>query len=127
MPKLVSIDDESYAAFALRLVRCKPIDLFSATSLESQESYLTTRMLPYNKNVTLQTFLSITRDFYRLDSTFAQLYNAAASPASRLRTAGSLAINSGWSVIRNIESAVIYHHGGQSHGDGGQKVEFVVI
>ena len=57
------------------------------TSLESQESYLTLR------NVTLQTRLSITRDFFRQHSTFARLYNAAASPASRLRSAGSLAIN----------------------------------
>ena len=32
---------------ALRLVRCKPIDLFSTTSLEFQESYLTTGILPY--------------------------------------------------------------------------------
>ena len=35
----------------------------STTSLESQESYLTAGMLPYNRNVTLQTFLSSTRDF----------------------------------------------------------------
>ena len=49
-------------------------------------------ILPYSRNVTLQTFLSSTRDFYRLHSTFARLYNAAASPASRLRSAGSLAI-----------------------------------
>ena len=33
--------------YALRLVRSKTIDLFSTTSLESQESYLTTGMLPY--------------------------------------------------------------------------------
>ena len=52
------------------------------TSLESQESYLTLR------NLTSQ----ITRDFFRLHSTFARLYNAAASPASRLRSADSLAI-----------------------------------
>ena len=56
------------------------------TSLESQESYLTLR------NVTLRTRLSITRDFFRQHSTFARLYNAAASPASRLRSAGSLTI-----------------------------------
>ena len=56
------------------------------TSLEYQESYLTLR------NVTLQTRLSITRDFFRQNSTLARLYNAAASPASRLRSAGSLAI-----------------------------------
>ena len=52
------------------------------TSLESQESYLTLR------NLTLQ----INGDFLRLHSTSARLYNAAASPASRLRSAGSLAI-----------------------------------
>ena len=51
------------------------------TSLESQESYLTLR------NLTLQ----ITRDFFHQHSTFARLYNAAASPASRHRSAGSLA------------------------------------
>ena len=52
------------------------------TSLECQESYLTLR------NVTLK----ITRDFFRLHNTFAWLYNAAPSPASRLCSAGSLAI-----------------------------------
>ena len=41
-------------------------------------------ILPYKRNVTLQTFLSITRDFFRLDNTLARLYNAAASPSSRL-------------------------------------------
>ena len=56
------------------------------SSLESQESYLTLR------NLTSQ----IIRDFFRLHSTFARLYDAAASPASRLRSAGSLAIN--WPV-----------------------------
>ena len=45
------------------------------------------------RNVTLQTRLSTTRDFFRQHSTFAWLYNAAASPASRLRSAGSLAIS----------------------------------
>ena len=40
-------------------------------------------ILPYNRNVTLQTFLLITQDFVCLHSIFAQLYiNAAASPAS---------------------------------------------
>ena len=52
------------------------------TSLESQESYLALR------NLTLQ----ITRDFFRLHSTFARLYNAATSTASRLGPAGLLAI-----------------------------------
>ena len=44
------------------------------------------------RNLTLQTSLSITRDFFRLHSTLARLYNAAASAASRLCSAGSLAI-----------------------------------
>ena len=44
------------------------------------------------RNLTLQTCLSIARYFFHLHSTFARLYNAAASPASRLRSAGSLAI-----------------------------------
>ena len=59
----------------------KTIDLFSTTSLEAQESYLTTGM-----------YLTNTRDFFRQHSTFAWLYNAAASSASRLRSAASLAI-----------------------------------
>ena len=90
----MSIDDQRYAALTLQSLRVTigPLQA-STTSLESQESYLTAGMLPYNRNVTLQTFLSSTRDFYRLHSTFAQLYNAAAFPASRLRSAGSLAIN----------------------------------
>ena len=94
MPKLVSIDDQRYAALTLQSL-CVTIDPLQAstTSLESRESYLTAGMLPYNRNVTLQTFLSSTRDFNRLHRTFARLYNAAASPASRLRSAGSLAIN----------------------------------
>ena len=93
MPKLVSIDDQRYAALTLQSLRVTIGPLQASTaSLESRESYLTAGMLPYNRNVTLQTFLSSTRDFYRLHSTFARLYNAAASPASRLRSAGSLAI-----------------------------------
>ena len=56
------------------------------TSLESQESYLTLR------NLTLQ----ITWDFFNLHSTFARLYNANASPALHLRSAGSLAITYAW-------------------------------
>ena len=50
------------------------IDLLFPTSLESQESYLTTGMLPYKHS----------RSFPQ----YARLYNAAASPASRLRSAG---------------------------------------
>ena len=41
-------------------------------------------ILPYNRNVTLQAL--------ELFSAYARLYNAAASPTSRLRSAGSLAI-----------------------------------
>ena len=76
MPKLVNIDDQRYAALTLQSLRVTigPLQA-STTSLESQESYLTAGMLPYNRNVTLQTFLSSTRDFYRLNSTFARLYN----------------------------------------------------
>ena len=51
-------------------------------------------ILPYNRNVTLQTL--------ELFSAFARLYNAAASPASRLRSAGSLATS------RLCESAVAH-------------------
>ena len=103
MPKLVSIDDQRYAAFTLQSLRCTigPLQA-SITSLESQESYLTAGMLPYNRNVTLQTFLSSTRDFNRLHSTFARLYNAAASLASRLRSAGSLAITENTQIMRII-------------------------
>ena len=72
------------------------------TSLESQESYLTLR------NVTLQTRVSITRDFFRQHSTFAPLYNAAASPASRLCSAGSLAIISYPMRTRGIIITVNY-------------------
>ena len=70
------------------------------TSLKSQESYLTLR------NLTLQTCLSITRNFFRLHSTFAWLYNAAASPASRLRSAGSLAIIILFDVYYSISEVV---------------------
>ena len=41
-------------------------------------------ILPYNRNVTLQTL--------ELFSAYVRPYNAAASPASRLRSAGTLAI-----------------------------------
>ena len=53
------------------------------------------------RNVTLQARLSITRDFFRQHSTFARLYNAAASPASRLPSAGSLKINLYGNVSRD--------------------------
>ena len=44
------------------------------------------------RNLTLQTCLSITQEFFHLYGTFAQLYDAATLPASHLRYAGSLAI-----------------------------------
>ena len=61
---------------ALPLLRCKTIDLLFPTSMESQESYL---MLPYKHS---RFFLQ-----------YARLYNAAASPASRLRSAGLVGNN----------------------------------
>ena len=68
--------------------RCKPIDLFSTTSLESQESYLTSGMLPYNHSSrSLEIFTAYTvlshgsimlpprqpRVFARLARVFARL------------------------------------------------------
>ena len=49
MPKLVSIDDQRYAALTLQSLRVTigPLQA-STTSLESRESYLTAGMLPYN-------------------------------------------------------------------------------
>ena len=61
----------------LPLVCCKTIDPFSTTSSESRSG-----ILPYNRNVILQTLESF--------SAFTRLYNAAASPVSRLRSAGPL-------------------------------------
>ena len=94
MPKPVSIDDQNHAGIDITISASYDwsVAIF-ITSLESQESYLTLR------NLTLQTFLSITRDFFRQHSTFARLYNAAASPASRLRSADSLAIIIGFLEI----------------------------
>ena len=52
MPKLVSIDSQSYAALTSQSLRAtigplQEIYSFSTTSSEFQESYLTTGMLPY--------------------------------------------------------------------------------
>ena len=69
---------------------------FFTTSLESQESYLTIR------NLTLQTFRSVTREFFSLHSTLAQLYNAAALPALHLCSAGSLAIT----ILKRIQDSI---------------------
>ena len=78
MPKLVS-----YAALTSQSLR--------ATSGPLQDNWSLFHyvigilgILPYNRNFTLQPL--------ELSSAYARLYNAAASPASRLRSAGSLAI-----------------------------------
>ena len=88
MPKLVS-----YAALTSQSLR--------ATSGPLQDNWSLFHyvigilgILPYNRNVTLQAF--------ELFSAYARLYNAAASPASRLRSAGSLAINREWGHYREI-------------------------
>ena len=74
IPKLMNID-QSYAALTTQSL-CTTIGPL-------QDNW---RILPYNRNITLQT-LELFSAF-----TFARLYNAATSPASRLRSAGSLAI-----------------------------------
>ena len=83
-PKLVSIDAQSYPALTSQSLR--------ATSGPLQDNWPLfhyvigiSGILPYNRNVTLQTL--------ELFSACARLYNAAASPASRLRSAVSLAIS----------------------------------
>jgi len=65
----------------LRLVHCNFRYVIGMWGIlpYTQESYLTNMPLDQSR-------------FFRLHSTFARLYNAAASPASRLRSAGSLAI-----------------------------------
>ena len=97
LQRVCSVVDHSWRQSVVRIKtwRSEPCDLnvtisascdwsvaIFTTSLECQESYLTLR------NVTSQ----ITWHFFRLHNTFARLYNAAASPASRLRSAGSLAV-----------------------------------
>ena len=85
MPKLVSIDTQSYAALTLQSLRATIGPLQDNWPLFHYVIGIS-GILPYNRNVTLQAL----ELFFR---TFARLYNAAASPASRLRSAGSLAIN----------------------------------
>ena len=74
---------------ALRLVRWKTIDLFALRHWNL-------------RNLTLQQecYLTSTRAFFR---TFARLYNAAASPASRLRSAGSLATMCFYSMMFHMD------------------------
>ena len=49
----------NYAAFTLQSLRATigPLHVFSTTSLESQESYLTTGMLPYKHSIDHSRFL----------------------------------------------------------------------
>ena len=91
MPKLVSIDAQSYAALTSQSLRATIGPLQDNWPIFHHVIGIS-GMLPYNRNFTLQTlelFSACTL------STFARLYNAVASPASRLRSAGSLAIIDG--------------------------------
>ena len=83
MPKLVSIDAQSYRAFTSQSLRAT---IGPLQDNWPQFHYVIgiSGILPNNRNVTLQTL--------GLFSVYARLYNAAASPALRLRSAGSLAI-----------------------------------
>ena len=66
-------------------------------------------MLPYNRNVTLQTF--------ELFSAYARLYNAAASPSSRLRSAGLLVRLAGsLAIIRSKTTSYLVLQTFNSHG-----------
>ena len=82
MPKLVSIN-QSYAALMSQSLRTIIGPLQDNWPLFHYVIGIS-GMLPYNRNVTLQTLA--------LFFAYTRLYNAAASPASRLRS-GSLAIN----------------------------------
>ena len=83
MPKLVSIDAQSYPALTSQSLRATTGPLQDKWPLCHYVIGIS-GILPYNRNVTLQTL--------ELFSAYTRLYNAAASPASRLRLAGSLAI-----------------------------------
>ena len=84
MPKLVvNMDAQSYPALTSQSLRATIGPLQDIWSLFHYVIGIL-GILPYNRNVTLQAF--------ELFSAYARLYNAAASPASRLRSAGSLAI-----------------------------------
>ena len=54
MPKLASIDDQSYAALTLQSLRAT-IGLLQADGLFFHYVIVISGMLPYNSNVTLQT------------------------------------------------------------------------
>ena len=83
MPKSVRIDAQSYAALTSQSLSLSIDPLQDNWSLFHCVIGIS-GILPYNRNVTLQTL--------ELFSAFARLYNAAASPASHLCSAGSLAI-----------------------------------
>ena len=82
MPKLVSIDAQSYPALTLQSLRATIGPLQDDWPLFHYIIGIS-GILPYNSNVTLQTL--------ELFTAYARLYNAASLPASRLRSAGSLA------------------------------------
>ena len=84
MPKLVSIN-QSYAALMSQSLRTIIGPLQDSWHLFHYVIGIS-GMLPYNRNVTSQTLELFSA------CTFARLDNAAAPPASRLRSAGSLAI-----------------------------------
>ena len=84
MPKLVIINAQSYAALTSQSLRATIGPLQDNWPLHYVIGI--SGILPYNRNVTLQTL--------ELFSVYARLYNAAASPTSRLRSAGSLAMSS---------------------------------
>ena len=79
MPKLVSIDTQSYPGLTSQSLRATIGPLQDNWPLFHYVIGIS-GILPYNRNVTLQTL--------ELFSAYARLYNAAASPALRLRLAG---------------------------------------
>ena len=82
MPKLVSIDAQSYVALTSQSLRATIGPLQDNWSLFHYVIGIL-GISPYNRNIILQTL--------ELFSAYARLYNTAASPASRLCSAGSLA------------------------------------
>ena len=82
MTKLLSVHDKHHVDLTSRSLRAT----IGPLQNKAYSHYVIgiSGILPYRH-------LTITRDFFRLYNTLARLYNAAASPASRLRSAGSLA------------------------------------
>ena len=80
MPKLVSIDTQSYPALTSQSLRATIGPLQDNGPLFHFVIGIP-GVLPYNRNVNFELFTA-----------YARLYNAAASPASRFRSAVSLAI-----------------------------------